>query len=415
MEKLIYKNDNGKCYFTFQRDSFKNINVSSVFIRAIKYNIKHEVKQVYIDFSEVRGGYPNLFVSIAGLLKLFKKEFDVFEITPKTPNFQSLKSALVPIVKKRGGKLKSLLNRVFEFTSDEEVEYYSNRIVNELSRELDFAEGTLVGFSWCVNEIMDNVLNHSDVEKGFIFTQIHKNKSSIVVSIYDTGQGMYNSLKHSNHAPKNNLDAITMSIKKGVTRDIKFGQGNGLWGLSSITINNGGAFTITSGSNSLNVSHNDYDGKEHVSRHFDKIPYPNKNHRTTLVNFTLRYDKDIDLYSILDDYEPFEAFQREIELHEGDDGVLCYNISEIAHGTGTRQSGKKLRNYIINILKTSKQKVILDFNDVSVMTSSFADEFLGKAVNILGFVRYNEYVQLQNCNPLISEIINKAIIDRMRS
>ena len=51
--------------------------------------------------------------------------------------------------------------------------------------------------------------------------QLHKNTKNVVFTIYDTGIGIYNSLKNSIHAPRTNADALTMCIQAGITRDKK--------------------------------------------------------------------------------------------------------------------------------------------------------------------------------------------------
>src|SRR5207302_835688 len=75
----------------------------------------------------------------------------------------------------------------------------------------------------------------------------------IYASIADSGIGIYKSLRESVFAPKSEIDAITLAIREGVTRDSGVGQGNGLWGLARLVEQNGGSLTITSGESQLLV------------------------------------------------------------------------------------------------------------------------------------------------------------------
>jgi hypothetical protein len=77
---------------------------------------------------------------------------------------------------------------------------------------------------------MDNVLQHSNQPFGYVMGQIHQTSKHIAFCIFDPGIGIFNTLKGSVHAPRSHLDAITLAIKEGVTRDKAVGQGNGMWG-----------------------------------------------------------------------------------------------------------------------------------------------------------------------------------------
>lgn len=413
--KVIYKNDSNKCFYKFQKDSMKNIKTTSVFTTSMSYNLKHNVEEIYIDFSDVRGFYPNTSVVIGGLVDLYKTKFKIFKIENCDCEFINETKINAPIIPSIFQGEFSCIDKLVKFDCAKDVQIYSELFTKQLSKELYFESGTLIGLSWCINEIMDNVLNHSEVKFGFILTQVHKHKKSICVSIYDYGRGIFNSFKGSKYEPKSNLDAITMAIKKGVTRDNVLGQGNGLWGLTSIIEHNGGALTITSGKSSLILTHNDGDNLEYQTKHFDKIPYPSKINRSVLINFTISYENPVDLNVILDGYEPFELFQRNIEDSELDNGDILYDVISISEGTGTRPAGRKVRNFILNVLTVSNQKIVLDFSNVSIVTSSFADEFIGKLIAKIGFVEYNNYISLVNCNDFVSKIINKAIVERMQN
>lgn len=77
--------------------------------------------------------------------------------------------------------------------------------------------------------------------------QIHSTSQNIAFTIFDAGQGIYNSLKSSIHKPQTAVDAITLAIQEEVTRYIKIGQRNGLFGLHSIVKQGQGKLVITSG------------------------------------------------------------------------------------------------------------------------------------------------------------------------
>ena len=60
-----------------------------------------------------------------------------------------------------------------------------------------------------------------------------------------------------------------------------------------------------------------------------------------------------------------------------------------------------------------KEEIILDFQDVKMVTSSFADEVVGKNCVKLGLHNFFKKVQIVNASEQIKLILKKAIIDRL--
>lgn len=92
--------------------------------------------------------------------------------------------------------------------------------------------------------------------------------------------------------------------------------------------------------------------------------------------------------------------------------VLIYKISENAKDCGTRQSGKALRNDIINILKRTKSPIAIDFSNIMIVSSSFIDELIAKMIIKLGYVQFNQYISLENMNEELTHLCNRAVAMR---
>lgn len=82
-------------------------------------------------------------------------------------------------------------------------------------------------------------------------------------------------------------------------------------------------------------------------------------------------------------------------------------------GTGTRIAAQKLKNIIFNSLKEGNKKVILDFDGVNVVSSSFADELIGKIIAENGFVYFMRYFELRNISPFNISVINRSVEQRV--
>ena len=72
-------------------------------------------------------------------------------------------------------------------------------------------------------------------------------------------------------------------------------------------------------------------------------------------------------------------------------------------------------------MKTHKEKlntllnqtIILDFRGVNLISSSFADELIGKLVLEYGFFGFNNVIRLKNMNSLVQTIVQRSVSQRM--
>jgi anti-sigma regulatory factor (Ser/Thr protein kinase) len=104
----------------------------------------------------------------------------------------------------------------------------------------------LRALEWSVNEICDNVLNHSLSEIGGLFQfNLRRFSREVEFIVADAGIGIPNSLRSIANKGWSDEFALEQSIKQGVTRDPKFGQGNGLFGTYQIAALSGGTFHIS--------------------------------------------------------------------------------------------------------------------------------------------------------------------------
>ncbi|BBB13096.1 STAS-like domain-containing protein [Sphingopyxis sp. FD7] len=63
----------------------------------------------------------------------------------------------------------------------------------------------------------------------------------------------------------------------------------------------------------------------------------------------------------------------------------------------------------------SGNKVVIDFEDVYVISSSFADEAFGKLFIILGPMLFMNTIELANADSAVEALINRAIMLRMQT
>lgn len=99
------------------------------------------------------------------------------------------------------------------------------------------------------------------------------------------------------------------------------------------------------------------------------------------------------------------------ENHEVDDDgkTIKLNVKTEAHGLGSRFDAKLFRTVVENILTDQDITAVLDFNDVEIVSLSFADELINKLKKRIGVDQFNRRVRLVNlscgCRSIFSGII----------
>ncbi len=389
--------------------SLQNSECVDQFIYHIRNGIiQAKYEEFVLKFStSIQSVYPNAVVPIAGIIDFFRyKKQITIEGKSYLSNIQAILSPFeLPL---NSDSLSYALGKIWKFQNSSDIYKIQSAIIGELRRSDEFANGILEGIEWSINEIMDNVLNHSEAGCGFIMGQLHKSSKHVVFTIYDAGIGIYNSFKNSIHKPKNNADALTLCIQAGVTRDKKIGQGNGLAGMFSLVKEGGGRLVITSGRDSFVYCNND----SNIAR--NKHQFPTNGNLGTTIDFQLDYSQNISIEKVLTfQGHTFEFTNLYSESLENEKGELVFSISKLAEGTGTRDSALRLKNEIVNLMRAHSQIAVLDFEGINVVTSSFVDELVAKLLVELGLFQFNQRIKLKNMSNLLQQTLQKSVIQRI--
>ena len=252
---------------------------------------------------------------------------------------------------------------------------------------------------------MDNVLQHSFCDRGYVMAQFYETSKQFSVCVFDTGKGIYNTLKSSKHNPATALDAITMSMQERVTRDENIGQGNGLWGLSQLISEGNGIIRIAS-SGAVYLK-NKLDVSTITTGYFNL----GKKQGTTLVDFQLNCNNRINITKALNGYEgPLDFWVEDLENENGEVELM---VSKYSSGTGTRQAAIKFRNLILNLIITEKKNIILNFSGINLVSSSYADELIGKIISKFGFMFFISKVKIINLSSFNASVVNRSVGQRL--
>ena len=275
-------------------------------------------------------------------------------------------------------------------------------------RTMPIPKDIVSALEWSISEICDNVINHSDSKTGgFIEVVTFLKQEKIGFTVADSGKGILQSLREGFSTLTTDSQAIGEAIKVGVTRNKDAGQGNGLAGSLRITTMTKGSLDITSGSGRfVSTGEKSYKTERGRKHHF----------KGTSVSGIIQLDKSFSISNALSfdgkQYTPLNIIDLNYEM--ADQNCLYVTMKDEDTGFGTRSSGRQLQIKILNLIESKPNyPIIIDWVGVPVISSSFADEFMGKLFIILGAMTFSSLIRNKNMEPLIVQLLDKAIAQRL--
>ena len=303
--------------------------------------------------------------------------------------------------------ISDTLGRVWRFDNDDELNMIVNATELELNKTARLAKGVKLCFIWCLNEVMDNVLNHSGTGgnvSGYVMVQYLMENKLLKVCVFDLGIGLKESFAGSRYAPKSDSEAIELAIRKNVTSGN--GQGNGLWGLRCLVGQSPkGKLHIRSGSGEYL-----YNPLENIESTRECLPLVGHK-ASTLVDFQIVCDGELSFEKVFPD--ALGLVDIWAENRESESGAVRVKVLEIVSGCGTRDSGKKVRTVVENLIEADGREVVLDFNNAETCSSAFVDELVGKLLERYGFAGFVQKVAITNMHGIVALLLNHSVRQRL--
>jgi anti-anti-sigma regulatory factor len=362
-------------------------------------------QHLYLNLRNSSRIYPNGAVPMAVALQYFKSiglvisTSDACEAVTRT-DFLNPRRATSNALESNNVK-----NVVWRYSNEREANALCNSFVNQLEETVECGPGVLDALNWCLFEVMDNVFQHSHAECGYAMLQIHYAKKHCAVAVADDGIGIYQSFRDANvYSSRDEYEAIKLAIQEKVTSKTK-NMGNGLYGLMRVVGLNSGEMQIRSGRGYLSYKNARLSGDYKQSRPvLDPV-----GHRGTLVDWQLDVSKQVSLTQALGVAQP----NLRLEAIEDGEGEHRLFVSQFEEGLGTRRSAEQIRMRLLNFLNDGVPRLVLDFSDINIISSSFADEVLGKLALQMGLVQFINRFRLDNMSETIEAIINRAVQQRV--
>ncbi|MBA4057858.1 MAG: hypothetical protein C0490_24290 [Marivirga sp.] len=264
----------------------------------------------------------------------------------------------------------------------------------------------LKALEWSLNEITDNVLNHSESSVGGI-VQVMTRPTSHMVDFYvcDSGIGIPKSLRSTRSDITDDSSALRAAINEGVTRNSKTNQGNGLFGTFKCCEVSSGQFDILSGY--VRLHHEP--GITNVTK--NAIPF-----HGTFVRASINYDFDQLLEkALIFKGKPHDPGYDYVErIYMSSDTEVDFHLEREVNYFGSREAGRKARNKLNNLLDDRKNIIVFDFEGVDLISSSFADEVFGKLFEEYGPISFSQLFKFKNVDITVKKLIDRSISQRMK-
>ena len=373
-----------------------------------------ELKNVTLDFQKTTYVDAYIMLPICSYCLYYKLNGTSFDLhLPSDPTLSRLfvntnwlnliqPNRASPTIRRRSNNLPAL-----QFLDDDAQHNVVNQAINILTETVRFDDRKkLKALEWSIHEITDNVINHSESAiGGLLQLQCFPARNEIAVYVADAGLGIPFTLRRA-LGISSDSDALDQAIREGVTRNSKTNQGNGLFGTFKCCEVSEGSFVIKSNRATLRY---DRDG---FSVRGESTPF-----RGSLIAARINYSSENLLDKALvfkgKNYEPQHDYIDSHFNHIGEQTL--FNVIEEVDGFGSREYGRRARTKIDNILLERNSKILFDFINIPVISSSFADEVFGKLFSELGPMDFMSRISFTNVDPTVKKLIDRSISQRMKT
>jgi anti-sigma regulatory factor (Ser/Thr protein kinase) len=376
-------------------------------------------KELVLDFGQVRLAYASGMVPMICTVDVLKRQgVAVSVILPTDPDLRHLffntnwANQLDPRLEAYDVTFHRHLS-VRRFRDFKEQQAVVNAFLDIVMRNALLSRDQLAGLEWSINEITDNVLNHAEAQDGGLVQVTAVPDTRLVYfTVADSGRGILASMRDGFPALPDDASAIGEAVKAGVTSDPKKGQGNGLAGTLRIATLSGGNLEVMSGSANLVIT-TPVDGSPVFSKTYRRPPA--HHFEGTVVSALLGNSATFHIPDALGfpgRGNVYDIIESKYETESGD--ALMLKLKDETPGAGTRHAGRQIRTKCLNLLGADRTKaLVVDWDGVPLISSSFADEAIGKLFVELGPMTFSARVRNVNMEPFVRGLVDKAIMQRV--
>jgi len=374
-------------------------------------------KDLILDFTACTAAFPGPMLAICSQIALLRKnDIDTQLLLPVDEKLRRLFvnanwAHIIDPVNFNKSIFKGLKQvPTTHFTNSEEQFNAVNTIMDNILGSLQgFSRSDIAAIEWSLNEVTDNVINHSESKIGG-FVQLStflRNRKRVEYVVCDAGVGIPQSLRQARPELSSDSDAIHQAIQEGVTRNKKTNQGNGLFGTFQMSCVSEGYLEIHSGNGSLT-----YNKKDGLHIKTEQVPF-----NGTLLIAGIDYSNPDLLGKALKfggkPHYPLDFIENKFE---DDGGKIKFVMKTEASSFGSRKAAEPINIKLKNLAKVcANSRICIDFNDIAVVSSSFADEVFGKLFVEMGPLLFMQKFEFVNISEIVKNLIDRSITLRSAS
>lgn len=382
-------------------------------------SLRRGYEDVVLDFSTCKSAFPDGMIPLLSSADALRRDrIDVSVQLPERPELERLflntnwAHILDPKRFRRSDTDHDRHLAAQRFRDFDQQQKLVNAFMDVVMRNKTLDRRVIAGLEWSVNEITDNVLNHAECEEGGIVqVSTFGDARKVAFGVADSGKGILSSLREGHPSLRTDAQAIDEAMKAGITRNPDVGQGNGIAGALEIARMSKGTFSITSGQAQIVVridpTTSSPDSKIYRRR-------PSQRLQGTVVYAEIGLDTQFHLSEALgfagELHQP-DVIELLYETETGDAVIL--KMRDESTGFGSRAAGRQLRTKCVNLLNAEPTKPLLvDWTGVPLVSSSFADELVGKLFVTLGPLAFSARVRNLGMDAVVGGLVDKAILQR---
>ena len=402
-----------------------NTLAHSQFMSCVRQCQKRGYDAVVLDFSTCESAFPIGMIPLLSSADTLRRE--KVNVSVELPDKEDLARLFVNtnwahyLEPARFAKSDAVHDRHLatqRFRDFDQQQKLVNDFMDVVMRNMTLERDVIAGLEWSINEITDNVLNHAEcADGGIVQVSTFTDARKIAFGVADSGRGILSSLREGHPELRSDAQALGEAMKAGITRDPDAGQGNGIAGALRIATMSEGSFEITSGLAQI-VMRTDRTS-DHPSPQTEAKVYRRKEPQRfqgTVVYAELGLDAQFHLSEALgfsgEPHQPTDVIELRYETESGNAVIL--KLREESTGFGSRPAGRQLRTKCLNLLNAEPDKpLVLDWTAVPLVSSSFADELVGKLFALLGPLAFSARVRNVGMEAMVRGLVDKAIMQRV--
>jgi hypothetical protein len=394
----------GKLFFIQHLEKHRDL---SALLADIEFVFKNpQTREVVLYFQQKFRPFPNIVAPLSCAIDHLRRSGRNVRVNASSGELEETSYLEPRVLDAASSSATESVGRVWKYSTSEDVYSILSSTLDYLSYRLVWEQGTLHALEWSLYELLDNVFQHSRAPSGYFMFQVQQESRRLSYCVADQGLGIYRSFSGSVHKPTSAVDAITLAVQKGVTRDSESNMGNGLWGATEIVARSRGQMTITSGGAALYF--NRATGK---AESVPKVFVVDRDNPGTYIDCQIDASVAVRMEEMFDPLSM--PVNLRIEAMEDETGAVRMNVRDLRFGAGTRENGGLARAYALNLLSQSSTPLVIDFTGVGIVSSSFADEFVAKLCKHLGPDHFNSRVRLSGLSDTLRLVIQSAVSRRL--